>query len=143
MQKFLIRSLFLILLFSATESWALPECKRGLLGLGLNTLSAMSGRAIKYHNCEGTHTYADGGKYVGEWKDDKYHGQGPYTFPRGAKYVGEYKDGMQHGQGTNTSANGDKYFGKWADGKPHGQGTFTSVDGRKCVGEFKDDKTAH
>ena len=25
----------------------------------------------------GTLTFADGGKYVGEWVDGKYHGQGP------------------------------------------------------------------
>ena len=32
MQKFLTRSLFLILLLSAAESWALPECpKKGFL----------------------------------------------------------------------------------------------------------------
>ena len=34
MQKFLIRSLSLVLLLSAAESWALPKCKKGLLGLG-------------------------------------------------------------------------------------------------------------
>jgi S1-C subfamily serine protease len=74
MQKFLIRSLFLVLLLSAAESWALAKCKRGLLSLG----------AIKYHNCQGTKTYDDtmvrnGGKYAGEWKDGLHHGQGTYA----------------------------------------------------------------
>jgi len=29
-----------------------------------------------WHNCFGTYNYADGSEYVGEWKDDKQHGQG-------------------------------------------------------------------
>ena len=36
-----------------------------------------------WHNCVGTYTYDDGSKYVGEWKDDKQHGQGTYTWPSG------------------------------------------------------------
>jgi hypothetical protein len=77
MQKFLVRSLFLVLLLSAAESWALPECKRGLLGLG----------AIKYHNCQGTYTFPSGEKYTGEFKNGKKHGQGTVTFFNGNKYV--------------------------------------------------------
>ena len=34
------------------------------------------------------------GKYVGDYKDGKYHGQGTYTFADGRKYVGEFKDGF-------------------------------------------------
>ena len=33
-----------------------------------------------------------GSKYVGEWKDDKRHGQGTKTYPDGGKYIGEWKD---------------------------------------------------
>ena len=38
----------------------------------------------KYHG-QGTWTYFNGDKYVGEWKDGKYHGQGTYTFKDGSK----------------------------------------------------------
>ena len=31
--------------------------------------------------------------YVGEFKVGKEHGQGTYTWSDGSKYVGEYKDG--------------------------------------------------
>ena len=45
---------------------------------------------------------ASGGGYVGEWKDDKQHGQGTASiFLAGElyeKYVGEWKDGKMHGQ---------------------------------------------
>ena len=50
----------------------------------------------------GTYTYADGSKYVGEWKNDKRNGQGTYTFANGDKYVGGHKDDNMHGQGTLT-----------------------------------------
>ena len=32
-------------------------------------------------------------KYVGEWKDNKNHGQGTFTFPDGRKFEGEWKYG--------------------------------------------------
>ena len=41
---------------------------------------------------QGTFTYPDGGKYVGEWQYNKKHGQGEYTFPDGSKNVGKFKD---------------------------------------------------
>jgi hypothetical protein len=31
-------------------------------------------------------------KYVGEWKDGKSDGQGTLTLPDGGKYVGEFKN---------------------------------------------------
>jgi hypothetical protein len=50
-----------------------------------------------YHNCWGTHTFPNGDKYVGEFKDDRYHGQGSYTHAKNSKY--------------------ENYVGIWADGK--------------------------
>jgi len=32
-------------------------------------------------------------KSVGEWKDGERNGQGTITYPDGIKYVGEFKDG--------------------------------------------------
>ena len=60
-------------------------------------------------NGQGTFTFSDGSKYVGEWKDDKPYGQGTFTSPDGSKYVGEWKDGKRHGYGTMTSPDGSKY----------------------------------
>lgn len=34
--------------------------------------------------------YPDGGKYEGDVKNDKRHGQGIYIFPDGSKYIGEF-----------------------------------------------------
>ena len=47
-----------------------------------------------WNNCFGTYVWADGRKYVGEWKR-----------------------GVKHGQGINTSANGTITEGVWEKGK--------------------------
>ena len=77
------------------------------------------------------------GKYVGGYKDGKFHGQGTVTFADGRKYVGEFKGGHFNGQGTYTFPDGGQYVGEFKDDKFHGQGTSTHPDGRKYVGEFK------
>ena len=117
------------------------------------------------HNCFGAMTFPNGNKYVGEFRDDKFHGQGTYTQangemfvgefrdgkpsngrgtftfpPHGAKYAGEFKDGKRHGQGTFTAPNGNSYLGEFKDGKVNGQGTFTFANGDKYVGEYRDGK---
>ena len=93
-----------------------------------------------FDNCFGTYTAVNGDKIVGEWKNDKVHGQGSNTYANGDKYVGEYKDGKRNGLGTFTFADGDKYVGQWKDDEYNGQGTYTFADGTKEVGEFKDGK---
>ena len=71
---------------------------------------------------QGTYTYANGDKYIGEWKKHKYNGQGTYIYANGDKYAGEWKkdkynspDNLRErdGQGTYIYANGDKYVGEW------------------------------
>jgi hypothetical protein len=89
---------------------------------------------------QGTFTSATGEKYVGEFWDGKSHGQGTYTWPDGEKYVGEFRDGKSHGQGTHTWPDGSKYVGEWRDDKYHGQGTYTFANGDKFVGEYQDGK---
>ena len=92
------------------------------------------------HNCFGTLTYANGDKFVGEFKDGQRNGQAVLTFSDGGRFVGEYKDDKANGQGNNNFANGDKFVGEYKDDKRHGQGTYTYANGDKYVGEFKDNK---
>ncbi len=66
-----------LLLLSSTEGWSLPPC-RGNVYLS------------NWTNCFGTMTYSDGAKYVGEWKDGKYHGQGTYTYADGRVKKGKW-----------------------------------------------------
>ena len=87
-----------------------------------------------------THTWPDGTKYDGEWKDGNKHGKGIFTWPDGEKYEGEWKDGKFHGRGIYTWPDGTKYDGEWKDDKKHGKGVYTFHSGAKYEGEFKDDK---
>ena len=103
-------------------------------------LPCPSDQTENYHDCYGTYVFANGNKYVGEFKEGKRHGQGTFTWVDGEKYVGEYKKGKQSGQGTNFFKNGAKYIGEYKDGKWHGQGTYYWADGRKDVGIFENNK---
>ena len=87
-----------------------------------------------------TENNLSGGKYEGEWKDLKWHGQGEFTFSDGRRYVGEWKDGNYHGHGTFTYSDGSEYKGEWKDGKKNGQGIHTFDDGEKYVGEWSKGK---
>ena len=79
--------------------------------------------------CVGTYKLPNGEKYVGEFRDRKYHGQGTYTKPNGEKYVGEFRDGYPNGQGTFTTPDGGKYVGEYKDGNPNGQGSSYGSNG--------------
>jgi hypothetical protein len=107
-----------------------------------NTVSNLpdcpSGKSARWHNCFGNHTYANGNKYVGEWKDNQKTGQGIFTWKSGNIYVGEFKDNKNNGQGVLTFVSGNKYVGEFKDNKNNGQGVLTYVNGDKYVGEFKD-----
>jgi len=113
MKRLLILSILCLL---STQSWS-EEC--------------ISGNCV---NGYGTYTWANGEKYVGEFKDGKGNGYGTSTWANGAQYVGEWRDGKQHGQATYTYANGAQYVGEWRNNKQHGQGTYTWADGRKQAG---------
>ena len=121
-----------VLLGSAGESFALPECP----GSPTKSFTVL----LSWNNCEGTYTSGSGAKYVGEHKDGKRHGQGTYTTADGNKYVGEWKDDKRHGQGTYTFADGEKYVGEFKDGKKHGQGTYAFADGRVEEGIWENGK---
>ena len=118
--------LFVALMLSATAGFALPNCPFD--------------QTKRYHNCFGTVHYGGRAKYVGEWRDNKWHGQGTYTYSNGNKYVGEWRDQKRNGQGTYTYSNGEKYVGEWRDDKRNGQGTYTFADGTVKAGIWKDNK---
>ena len=124
-----MNKLIMLLLFSiTTNAYALPDCP--------------SDTSKLWDKCFGTINFDSGDKYVGEWKDNKQHGQGTYTFGNqsqwaGDKYVGEIKDGNYHGQGTYTFADGEQQTGYYLKGKyiPYTCGEMGLVKGSSKFGQ--------
>jgi hypothetical protein len=116
MMKKLLAIIVLGLLLSNTVS-ALPKC----IGDDIS----------KWKMCEGNKTTSKGSKYIGEFKNGKYHGQGTIINSAGDKYIGEWKDGKFYGSGTLTYSNGDKKSGVWKDGIINSQNTLTSSNVEK------------
>ena len=64
-------------------------------------------------------SYANGNKYIGEWKDGKKSGEGVMIYENGDLYDGEWQHGKKNGQGTLTLKNGNiSHKGSWVDGEP-------------------------
>ena len=103
--KKLFPYVFLVLFF-CNIGWTenlLPECK--------------GSDYEQWTNCQGTESWENGRKYVGEFVDGKRHGQGTMTHPDGAKYVGQWKDSIPNGEGTYTFADGKIDKGIWKKGE--------------------------
>ena len=91
-----------------------------------------------WNNCYGERQLPSGATYIGEWKEDKRHGQGSSTWPDGQQYIGSWKVDVADGRGIATWPDGDKYEGEWLKGKFHGTGTYTHSNGRTQSGEWRD-----
>ena len=48
----------------------------------------------EWTNCQGTVTYSNGKKYIGNWEDGKQHGKGAEVYPDGKVVKGIWKDGV-------------------------------------------------
>ena len=107
--------------------------------IGRSSSQACPENGVK-HNCFGGATFANGNKYVGEWRDGKFHGQGTYTFSSGNRYVGEFRDGRYSGRGTFSSSNGDHYVGEFREDRPEGAGEFTWRNGDRYEGTWRNGK---
>lgn len=83
----------------------------------------------RWTNCFASWTYYNDIRYIGEWRDSRYHGRGTLSRPDGTKYVGEFQDGKYEGTGSYTSAGGEKYVGEFKAGKRNGEGISYNPDG--------------
>ena len=59
--------------------------------------------------------WENGTKYMGEWKNGERHGQGTHTYPDGSKFEGDYKDDWEL-NGTQYDKNGNIKY-KYVNGK--------------------------
>lgn len=69
------------------------------------------------------------GKYVGDWREHKWHGQGKLTWKSGSTYEGEWSVGKRHGLGKMVWKSGAVYEGGYKDNKRFGNGTYTYTNG--------------
>lgn len=121
--KSLLRVLLLLLPTVASAQSQLAPCP--------------SNPSVHWHNCFGSYTFADGNRYVGEWRNNNRNGMGTFTWADGARYVGQYLNGDRHGFGTMTWPDGNQYVGEYRANERNGQGTFTFPGGNRYVGEFR------
>ena len=101
-----------------------------------NLPSCPSDTSAYWDNCFGTHITPEGNKYVGEFRDNKYHGQFTVTYTDGEKYVGEFRDNKSTDKALVPGPMAQKFV-EFRNGKRHGQGTYTFADGDEYVGEFR------
>ena len=76
-------------------------------------------------NCLGSFKYIGGSEYIGEWKNNKRHGNGVFRsgvliIPnRQFSYMGEWQNNKRHGEGTMHFGR-SQAKGKWDQGEPYG-----------------------
>lgn len=66
---------------------------------------------------QGTMTWADGSKYVGEFQNGYRTGYGVLYLPNGDRYEGEFYNGVLQGYGTYYWADGSSWAGYWENGE--------------------------
>jgi len=124
-----------------------------------------------WSDCVGNYTFTKAntprgtliGRYSGEWRLNRRHGEGVLNSPNGERYEGRFFLGVLHGNGKLTFADGTDYHGDFNDGrrtgiasqsyksgdkfsgtfdrgKRHGVGLLTYADGRVYKGQFKNDE---
>ena len=90
---------------------------------------------------ESTKTGVNGTLYSNQLKEKALNGHATTTTANDSKYVGEFKDGKYHGQGQlcigDQKFSHDEYVGEFSQGEFEGEGICRWADGRKYVGRWK------
>lgn len=89
----------------------------------LNNLNLENNQTGIYNGTHnGTHYWADGSHYTGNWINHKRFGYGIHTMTNGVIYMGEYEDDLRNGKGELIWPNGYKFVGTWKNGGRKGPG---------------------
>jgi hypothetical protein len=88
----------------------------------------------------GIYTFANGSKYIGDWKNGQREGHGYIIWSDGTFYNGDWKNDKFEGYGYCSWPDGDKYIGQWTNGERTGYGIYTFKSGTKSAGYFKNAK---
>lgn len=114
------------------------------------------GQDCTFGDCENGYSvqeFADGTKYLGEFKNGEHNGQGVMFYRNGTKYVGGWKNNIRHGEGRIYREERLLKSGRWEYGNlpelsyvqngcltgdcMNGIGIFLYKDGRKVYGAFE------
>ena len=66
---------------------------------------------IVFIYCQGTMTYSNGSKYVGQWLNSNKHGQGTFTTNEGVIYAVKWENDNLNVEATITSTEGNTVKG--------------------------------
>ena len=92
----------------------------------------------------GKYEYADGSTYEGDLIGASKHGFGVHIFPDSYRYVGGFKNDKYHGLGTTYFKNGATHHGEHLDGLKHGEGIYNYEPGletKSFIGTYKNGST--
>ena len=67
--------------------------------------------------------FPNGSVYVGDFQNDRTHGEGHLKFGD-EYYVGDFDNGAMQGDGLWRNKEGQKYIGEWKANKAHGYGIY-------------------
>ena len=84
--------------------------------------------------------FANKDKYIGDFSNDKRHGQGKYISHRGGYYEGNWVNDIKEGKGICKYRNGDKYEGDFKNDIKHGVGIYEWALGDRYEGNFTEGK---
>jgi hypothetical protein len=59
-------------------------------------------------------------KYIGEWRNDLYHGHGKESWSDGSFFEGVFAQGKKNGNGTYVWPDHTTYSGEWVGNKMRG-----------------------
>ena len=122
-------------LHGLARSQAPNGCYTGLYANGEKSLGSLAFGPNGAYNYTGFHKEGvpdgDGiltsseGRYTGEFKGDRRHGNGMLLKANGQRYIGSFVNQFEHGFGVLYDGEGATlYTGQWVNGHIHGQGKF-------------------
>ncbi len=87
-----------------------------------------------------TYYQENGGRYVGHFKNGKFHGHGMFLFLTEGKYIGNFENDKYQGYGIKYYSNGNRYCGNWKSDLKDGNGTFIWKNGDRYVCVWKENQ---
>ena len=100
-----------------------------------------SGSAINENETIGTYEYSDGIKCSGKFISNQLDNDVDVTYSDGNRYVGQFKNNKRHGNGTFIHVDGrGEYEGDFQENKFHGFGIMKFTDNIQYAQEYENGK---